>query len=76
MALDRLSRSLHSGVCDSDGYCDAVVHSRISGRGNWRLCAIPNESAFLIQHMRFVKLGFLKVLLDAQALLVVVVGVL
>ena len=42
VALDRLSRSLHSDVCDSDGCRDAVVHSRISGRGNRRFRAVPN----------------------------------
>ena len=42
VALDRLSRSLHSDVCDSDGCSDAVVHSRISGCGNRRVCAVPN----------------------------------
>ena len=44
VALDRLSRSLHSDVCDSDGCRDAVVHSRISGRGNRRFRAVPNQS--------------------------------
>ena len=43
VALDRLSRSLHSDVCDSDGCCDAVVHSRISGSGNRRFRAVPNN---------------------------------
>ena len=43
VALDRLSRSLHSDVCDSDGCSDAVVHSRISGCGNRRVCAVPNH---------------------------------
>ena len=43
VALDRLSRSLHSGVCDSDGYCNAVVHSTISGRGRRRACASSNK---------------------------------
>ena len=42
VALDRLSRSLHSDVCDSDKCGDAVACSRISGRGNRRLCAVPN----------------------------------
>ena len=42
VALDRLSRSLHSDVCDSDGCCDAVAHSRISGRGSRRSRAAPN----------------------------------
>ena len=42
VALDRLSRSLHSDVCDSDGCRDAVVHSTISGRRGRRLCAAPN----------------------------------
>ena len=42
VALDRLSRSLHSDVCDSDGCCDAVVHSTISGSGNRRTRAVPN----------------------------------
>ena len=36
VALDRLSRSLHSDVCDSDGCNDVVVHSTISGRGGRR----------------------------------------
>ena len=44
VALDRLSRSLHSDVCDSDGCCDAVAHSRISGRGSRRSRAAPNNS--------------------------------
>ena len=44
VALDRLSRSLHSDVCDSDGCRDAVVHSRISGRGSWRFRAAPNNN--------------------------------
>ena len=43
VALDRLSRSLHSDVCDSDGCCDAVVHSTISGSGNRRTRAVPNN---------------------------------
>ena len=43
VALDRLSRSLHSDVCDSDGCCDAVLHSRISGCGSRRFRAVPNE---------------------------------
>ena len=43
VALDRLSRSLHSDVCDSDGCCDAVVHSTISGSGNRRTRAVPNS---------------------------------
>ena len=43
VALDRLSRSLHSGVCDSDGYCNAVVHSTISGRGRRRARASSNQ---------------------------------
>ena len=42
VALDRLSRSLRSDVCDSDGCCDAVVHSTISGSGNRRTRAVPN----------------------------------
>ena len=42
VALDRLSRSLHSGVCDSDGYCNAVVHSTISGSGGRRARASSN----------------------------------
>ena len=45
VALDRLSRSLHSDVCDSDGCCDAVVHSTISGSGNRRTRAVPNNSS-------------------------------
>jgi hypothetical protein len=44
VALDRLSRSLHSDVCDSDGCCDAVLHSTISGRGSRRERAAPNIS--------------------------------
>ena len=44
VALDRLSRSLHSDVCDSDKCGDAVACSRISGRGNRRLCAVPNNN--------------------------------
>ena len=49
VVLDRLSRSLHSDVCDSDGCRDAVVHSTISGRGSWRELAIPDtiQSNFL-----------------------------
>ena len=43
VALDRLSRSLHSDVCDSDGCRDAVVHSTISGRGCWRARAASNN---------------------------------
>ncbi len=42
VALDRLSRSLHSDVCDSDRCRDAVAYSRISGRGSRRNCAVPN----------------------------------
>ena len=45
MALDRLSRSLHSDVCDSDGCCDAVLHSTISGRGSRRERAALNKSS-------------------------------
>jgi len=45
VALDRLSRSLHSGVCDSDGYCNAVVHSTISGSGGRRARASSNASS-------------------------------
>ena len=44
VALDRLSRSLHSDVCDSDGCCDAVLHSTISGRGSRRERAALNIS--------------------------------
>ena len=44
VVLDRLSRSLHSDVCDSDGCRDAVAHSRISGRGIRRSRAVPNYS--------------------------------
>ena len=44
VVLDRLSRSLHSDVCDSDGCRDAVAHSRISGRGTRRSRAVPNYS--------------------------------
>ena len=36
VALDRLSRSLHSDVCDSDGLRDAAIHSTISGSGGRR----------------------------------------
>ena len=43
VALDRLSRSLHSDVCDSDGCRDAVAHSRISGRGSRRANAASNN---------------------------------
>ena len=43
VALDRLSRSLHSGVCDSDGLRDAAIHSTISGRGCRRDRAAPNR---------------------------------
>jgi hypothetical protein len=42
VALDRLSRSLHSDVCDSDGLRDAAIHSTISGRGGRRDCATSN----------------------------------
>ena len=42
VALDRLSRSLHSDVCESDRCRDAVAYSRISDRGNRRLRAVPN----------------------------------
>ena len=45
VALDRLSRSLHSDVCDSDGCNDVVVHSTISGRGGWRERAALNNSS-------------------------------
>ena len=45
VALDRLSRSLHSDVCDSDGCCDAVLHSTISGRGSRRERAALNISS-------------------------------
>ena len=44
MALDRLSRSLHSDVCDSDGLRDAAIHSTISGSGGRRDCATSNIS--------------------------------
>ena len=47
VALDRLSRSLHSDVCDSDGFCDAVLHSTISGRGSRRERAALNISSWL-----------------------------
>ena len=43
VALDRLSRSLHSDVCDSDGLRDAAIHSTISGRGGRRDCATSNN---------------------------------
>ena len=42
VALDRLSRSLHSDVCDSDGLRDAAIHSTISGRGSRRDRAASN----------------------------------
>ena len=42
VALDRLSRSLHSDVCDSDGLRDAAIHSTISGRGGRRASAASN----------------------------------
>ena len=45
MALDRLSRSLHSDVCDSDGCCDAVVHSTISGSEDRRTRAVLNDTS-------------------------------
>ena len=45
VALDRLSRSLHSDVCDSDGCNDVVVHSTISGRGGRRERATLNVSS-------------------------------
>ena len=45
MALDRLSRSLHSDVCDSDGCNDVVVHSTISGGEGRREHATLNNSA-------------------------------
>ena len=44
VALDRLSRSLHSDVCDSDGLRDAAIHSTISGSGGRRDCAASYES--------------------------------
>jgi len=56
VALDRLSRSLHSDVCDSDGCCDAVLHSTISGRGSRRERAAPNISpkrSGLVRWLRF-----------------------
>ena len=43
VALDRLSRSLHSDVCDSDGLRDAAIHSTISGRGGRRDRAASNK---------------------------------
>ena len=49
VALDRLSRSLHSDVCDSDGCCDAVVHSTISGSGNRRTRAVSNNKTRFIR---------------------------
>ncbi len=42
VALDRLSRSLHSDVCDSDGLRDAAIHSTISGSGGRRERATSN----------------------------------
>ena len=44
VALDRLSRSLHSDVCDSDGLRDAAIHSTISGSGGRRDRATSNRS--------------------------------
>ena len=44
VALDRLSRSLHSDVCDSDGLRDAAIHSTISGSGGRRERATSNIS--------------------------------
>ena len=44
-ALDRLSRSLHSDVCDSDGCNNVVLHSTISGRGGRRERAALNISS-------------------------------
>ena len=43
VALDRLSRSLHSDVCDSDGLRDAAIHSTISGSGGRRDRAASNN---------------------------------
>jgi len=43
VALDRLSRSLHSDVCDSDGLRDAAIHSTISGSGGRRDRAASNS---------------------------------
>ena len=54
VALDRLSRSLHSDVCDSDGCCDAVVHSTISGSGNRRTRAVPNSMNFGTEFLQFI----------------------
>ena len=48
VALDRLSRSMHSDVCDSDGCCNAVLHSRISGCGCRRFRAAPNNNVRLV----------------------------
>ena len=48
VALDRLSRSLHSDVCDSDGCNDVVVHSKISGRGGRRERAALNNTSIKI----------------------------
>ena len=45
VALDRLSRSLHSDVCDSDGLRDAAIHSTISGSGGRRDRAASNKYA-------------------------------
>ena len=44
VALDRLSRSLHSDVCDSDGLRDAAIHSTISGSGGRRDCATSYDT--------------------------------
>ena len=50
VALDRLSRSLHSDVCDSDGCNDVVVHSTISGREGRRDRASLNHFSINASH--------------------------
>ena len=73
VVLDRLSRSLHSDVCDSDGCRDAVAHSRISGRGSRRANAAPNhfKSNQVIAYGirgRFLRPGPAPLILDARLL--------
>ena len=52
VALDRLSRSLHSDVCDSDGLRDAAIHSTISGSGGRRDCATSNKGITKSSHLK------------------------
>ena len=53
VALDRLSRSLHSDVCDSDGLRDAAIHSTISGSGGRRDRATSNIlQLYIVPHMQ------------------------